>query len=152
MSWSYSGDPSNSDLDLIRFMIGDTDSVDPELQDEEIQYEIDYNTSVGVYNPLKTSIVITRRVLAKYRRLCDESVGDVDVKWSQRFTNTKATLKELESQYNSEYLGSAFAGGISVGGKATQEQNTDRVQPAFYKEFGTNKRLDPKELDAFRLL
>lgn len=41
MSFSYSADPSASPLDEARFLIGDTDSSNPIMQDEEIQYIID---------------------------------------------------------------------------------------------------------------
>lgn len=41
MSWSYSGDPSNSPLDKCRFIIGDTRPTEPLMQDQEIQYLID---------------------------------------------------------------------------------------------------------------
>jgi len=40
MASSYSGNPANSDLDYIRFVIGDTDLVSPILQDAEINYII----------------------------------------------------------------------------------------------------------------
>jgi len=40
MSWTYSGDPSSSDKDKIRFLIGDTDEFEPIMQDEEINYLI----------------------------------------------------------------------------------------------------------------
>ena len=40
MSWSYSGDPSSSELDKCRFLIGDTNEAAPIMQDEEIQYII----------------------------------------------------------------------------------------------------------------
>lgn len=38
MTWTYSGDPSKSDLDRYRFLISDTIETDPVLQDEEINY------------------------------------------------------------------------------------------------------------------
>lgn len=41
MSFSYSGDPSSSSLDAARFLLGDTDSSNPIMQDEEIQYILD---------------------------------------------------------------------------------------------------------------
>jgi hypothetical protein len=41
MAWSYAGNPSSSDKDKYRFLIGDTDSTDAILQDEEIQYVLD---------------------------------------------------------------------------------------------------------------
>lgn len=41
MSFSYSGDPKSSEVDAMRFLIGDTDANQPIMQDEEIQYIID---------------------------------------------------------------------------------------------------------------
>jgi len=40
MSWNYSGNPASSELDELRFIIGDTNSAEPIMQDEEIQYLI----------------------------------------------------------------------------------------------------------------
>lgn len=48
MSFTYSGDPSNSKLDAIRFELGDTSPVMPLLQDEEIQYLIHTSASENV--------------------------------------------------------------------------------------------------------
>jgi hypothetical protein len=36
MSFSYSGNPSSSDHDAVRFLVGDTDSSQPKVSDEEI--------------------------------------------------------------------------------------------------------------------
>lgn len=44
MAFTYSGDPSASDLDLLRFTIGDTDSTEPLMQDAE------YNYLIGQYS------------------------------------------------------------------------------------------------------
>lgn len=41
MSFTYSGDPSKSDLDAARFLIGDTDNTSQIMQDEEIKYIMD---------------------------------------------------------------------------------------------------------------
>lgn len=38
MAWTYSGDPSKSELDQYRFLISDTDANEPVLQDEEVSY------------------------------------------------------------------------------------------------------------------
>lgn len=38
MAWTYSGDPTKSDLDNYRFLTGDTDSTFPLLQDEEVSF------------------------------------------------------------------------------------------------------------------
>lgn len=41
MSWSYSGDPSKSEIDAYRFAIQDTDTSCQIMQNEEIQYILD---------------------------------------------------------------------------------------------------------------
>lgn len=41
MAWTYSGDPTSSELDKYRFFLGDTDPEEPILQDGEIQFVID---------------------------------------------------------------------------------------------------------------
>lgn len=38
MTWTYSGDPSTSPKDEVRFLLGDTDTNDQLIQDEEIEY------------------------------------------------------------------------------------------------------------------
>lgn len=41
MSWTYSGDPSTSEIDELRFILADIDKASPIFQDEELQYLID---------------------------------------------------------------------------------------------------------------
>lgn len=49
MSWSYSGNPKESPIDEVRFLVGDTNKNEPILQDEEIQYLIDeYGANANV--------------------------------------------------------------------------------------------------------
>ena len=45
MTWTYSGDPSLSELDSYRFKIGDTISTEPVLQNEEILYVLNTYTN-----------------------------------------------------------------------------------------------------------
>lgn len=42
--FSYSGDPENSTLDRYRFLVGDTDSTCPIMQDQEIMYIVNTYT------------------------------------------------------------------------------------------------------------
>lgn len=140
MAWSYSGNPADSDLDELRFKIGDTNIKNPELQNEELQFIIDDLTASGTYAVLTAAIVAVRALLAKVAALIDEKVGDVDVKWSQKYKNFKQLLKDFTAEAAKSTLTSAYAGGISIADKHNQEQNTDRVKPTFTKEFGKNKR------------
>lgn len=40
MAWTYSGNPASSARDALRFLIGDTNSAEPIMQDEELDYLI----------------------------------------------------------------------------------------------------------------
>lgn len=41
MAATYTGDPLNNDIDRLRFLVGDTDTDSPLMQDAEYQYIID---------------------------------------------------------------------------------------------------------------
>ena len=41
MSFTYTLDPTNVPIDEIRLLIGDTDTTDQQLQNEELQYYLD---------------------------------------------------------------------------------------------------------------
>lgn len=71
MSWSYSGNPQNSLLDEIRFLVGDTNEAEPILQDEEIQYLIEEHGSN--LNALKHAVF--SRVAVIFARAIKRSLG-----------------------------------------------------------------------------
>lgn len=68
MSFSYSGDPSNSQLDECRFLLGDTDESQPILQDEEIDYIITtYSSNLNTlrYNLFKQAATVFARAIKR---------------------------------------------------------------------------------------
>jgi len=132
VSWSYSGNPASSPKDEVRFLIGDTNSSDPQLQDGEISYTIGlvYGSSPvpanGNYVP---AIYCADALIAKYARAVSKSVGDLHVTYSDRLKQyqelaarlrMRATLAQV--QFN--------AGGESIGEKIAAYANWDLIQPA----------------------
>lgn len=65
MSFNYSGDPSKSELDAARFLIGDTDKSAPIMQDEEIKYIIDtyggFDTNTAKYQLFNRAATLLAR-------------------------------------------------------------------------------------------
>lgn len=122
MTWTYSGNPAGSDLDQVRFLIGDTDTDDQQLTNEEIAYLL------TIYpNPAGAALGAARGLFSKYARYCDQKTGDIDIKYSQRRDAYAALMLQLQ-------LGMApvpYAGGISVSDKEIDEDDADRVDPAF---------------------
>lgn len=77
MSFSYSGDPSNSDLDLVRFLLWDTDETDVYLSDEEIGYML-----TTWQHPYEAARACAERLAAKFTRMADhisKTVGDLTI-------------------------------------------------------------------------
>ena len=138
MSWNYSHNPKNSAKDEVRFLIGDTNSKDPLLQDEEINYLLErYNNY-----PMNASIEACEMVVSKFSRQADESVGGVSKSFSQKAT---AYLKLRDMLRTRMAINGArpYAGGISVSDKQKNDQNSDLAPPTFTKHQFENKQVAP---------
>lgn len=123
MTWTYTGDPCGSQLDAIRFAIGDTDSTDPLLTDEELNYLL--KQSGGATQAAALSAC--RRLLAKFARCVDTRTGDIDVKYSQRIEHIKTQMEMIRQ----ESVPTPYAGGIRVSDIENVQDDEDRQGPQF---------------------
>jgi hypothetical protein len=118
MTYSYSKNPKDSLLDEIRFMIGDTDSMNPFLQDEEINFALKKFDS-EIY---QTAIFLCRRILIAASKLSDSISGMEQVRGSQIQAQFKQRISDLERErLEAESLG-ICAGGLSIPRKFTDKQ------------------------------
>lgn len=131
MTWSYSGDPSASLLDEMRFILGDTtpsNGLNPNnelLQNEEINY------ALNKYPDFFTAaVVLCEAIIAKFTRMVDEKTGDEAVTASQRAAQYRNMAADLRQKigFNSLQL---YAGGASKTENEKSECDTDRVKPQF---------------------
>ncbi len=125
MTWTYSGDPSDSSRDEVRFLVGDTDSTDELVSDEEIAYAI-----VEESNNLLAAAKVAKAIMAKFARLVDKTVGDLKLNYSQRLAAYKELIEQL-TERGTESAGMPYSGGISISDKKTIRDNSDRVDPTF---------------------
>lgn len=123
MSFTYEGDPTASDLDALRFTIGDTNSADPQLSDEELLYLLSLNNGV-----LEAAIDAVDGLIAKYARLVDKSVDGLKYSYSQRHTGYMNLRDKLVSRQNRKDNIGVVATGISVSDKQVLTDDTDYVQ------------------------
>ena len=143
MTWTYGGDPSASALAAIRFLTGDTDTNDQLINDEEIAWT---NNQVTGSDTATTALYeVSYRVMvaiaSKFRRLADQSVGDLKVDMFQKATNAREQAALLKQQALREgNTPTPYAGGISVSDKEIDEENSDIVQPYFSRGQWTNSR------------
>lgn len=91
MTWTYV-DPNTSDRDKIRFLIGDTDSSDPLLSDEEIAFTLS-EAGGSVYQAGHDSCYA---IAAKFSRMAaSKSVGDLSISYSDRAAAFAAQAERL---------------------------------------------------------
>lgn len=91
MSFTYNAaDLDTSDLYQVRFKIGDTDSSDALLQDEEINYLLAEYVSVK-----KASIQCCLNLAAKFARQVDYKLGPHSVSASKRATHFRQLAQDL---------------------------------------------------------
>jgi|TARA_R100000655_G_scaffold1922_3_gene7232 hypothetical protein len=134
MAWSYSGDPDSSALDAIRFLIGDTDTNDQLLANEEITWTNSQvtgsTTSTDALYTVAYRCMVT--IASKFSRLADQSIGDMKVDMSQKAEGARLQAKELKALAQSEGgTPTPYAGGITVTDKDIDRENSDLVQPSF---------------------
>jgi hypothetical protein len=96
--WSYSGNPSASPLDEVRFLIGDVDAGDPQMTNDEITYLL----RLAGGNTVSAAISGVRGLIARYARTVDEAktVGDLSLstRASGRVEQYEKVLAALSEQ------------------------------------------------------
>jgi hypothetical protein len=134
MAWTYSGNPSSSALDEIRYLIGDTIQTKPwTLQDAEIQYAIDlYSAHPPVIGQnYRAAAEAAQNILTKLMgAINDKKVGDLSI------SVNNSALTFFRGAYNrlralaTLHAVPPYLGGYSHSEKQAQDANPDRVQLA----------------------
>lgn len=96
MSFSYTGNPKDSTVNEIRFIVGDTNKANYLLEDEEIQYMIDKYTDVN-----QAIYEILQNMLNKVASEVSEKLGPQEVKNNEKFMNYKELANFYRKQINS---------------------------------------------------
>lgn len=124
MTWSYTA-PTSGNKDAVRFLIGDTDTTDQQLSDEEITYVL------SQYSSLYMAAANCCDALAnKFSRQVQKTVGKISLAANQRATAYREAAALLRSKRNAEGL-AMFIGGRSLSDKQSFGDNADAVQPSF---------------------
>ena len=137
-TWTYSGNPGSSAKDQTRYLIGDTDSTDPLLNDTEIAWVLSqYNNT-----PINAAIRCCESIISKFSRMADETVGQVKINFSQKAQNMRDLQTTLVNRLAMEDC-APFAGGITVSSKQVNRQNANLVRPDFTKHMMENYDIAP---------
>lgn len=130
MTWTY--DPTGlgtstaaERLNAVRLLVGDTDTSDQQLQDEEITFSLD-QASDNIYN---AAVWCANTIASKYsRRVTTELDGALRAEYSdlaRNYRELSIQLRENARRYSGGALG-VEAGGISISEINTARSDTDR--------------------------
>ena len=135
MSWSYSASDlttttSAGRINTVRLLVGDTDTTDQLVQNEEITFALS-QTGDNVYY---AAVWICRTIAAKFSRMVTTTLdGALSANYSDKAKQYNQLAVQIEAQ-GKKTSGKALgvsAGGISVSAMDLANATTDRVTPAF---------------------
>jgi hypothetical protein len=136
MTFSYSVDQLNTNpVYFIRDQIGDADSTDPLLQDEEIAAAVGSNSSI-----YSAAADCCRKIANRFARKVDQAAGGMKLAFSQAFKAYSASAIRFDvmaTQIGSGAGGAAgtagasLFGGISISDKLNNELDQNRVPTVF---------------------
>ena len=124
MSFSYTGNPGDNDIDTVRFYCQDTSDVDPLLSDEEIQYLID-KWSENTQSLIYVASVACEVIAGKFAREVSYSADGVTVsgdQLQQKYNDLASSLRDL-------YKADGVAVGPDAGGIMPGEEFDPDVKP-----------------------
>lgn len=127
--FSYSGDPSTSALDAIRFYSQDIDESDPLVSDEEIAFIVNNWVKVSD-NPLFLAAVVCDVISAKFAREISFSADGVSVGASDLQEKYSVLADSLRAQYSAQDIG----GIPSAGGMIAGEEFDPSVEPLVWSK------------------
>lgn len=135
MAWSYNATnltttTASGRLNSVRLLVGDTDTTDQLVQDEEITFALG-QTGDNIYY---AAAWVCRTIAAKFSRMVDTQLdGALQANYSDRAKQYQQLAVQVENQgkkTSGKSLG-VFAGGISNNDMSVANQDEDRVKPAF---------------------
>lgn len=139
MAWSYSGDPATSTRDAVRFLIGDTDTNDQLISNEEINYFV---TEFG--NARRSASEAARSIAAKFARLMNRSIGGLSADFSAKYRQYLELADSLLSKEEMKPV-TLYISGYSKSAKEAVELDSDRESTFSRKGIMDNKRSYPSD-------
>lgn len=122
--FTYSGDPSKSLKDEVRFLVGDTAKSRALFDDREIVYQ-----TVKTPNPRLAAAELLEAKAAEFSSQADLRVGDVSKAFGKIAENMRMSAAVLRREALKRAV--PFFGGLTKSGKVELESRTDDIQPAF---------------------
>lgn len=127
MSWSFD-DTLSTDRDLVRILIGDTNTNDQLMSNESIDKVLTLQTNVNL-----AAARCCEMIAAKYARQVNTTNMSLSVQAADRYAHYIELATTLRDQDVSEAIQYATIkpGGLTISEKNTLDADTDARQPSF---------------------
>lgn len=132
MSWSYSGEPSSSVKDAVRFNLQDTDESAPLLEDAEILYAIAKEApgaTPTMGEVLSATALCMEALERRFSMAADVKEGALEIKSSARAKVYREAAAKL--RLRAAGMHAPFSGGMSESEKQARAEATNEVPPLF---------------------
>lgn len=127
MTWTYSGNPADSDRDKVRFLVFDTDTNEQLLSDEEIAWLLTEQTNIYL-----AAANAAEAIAAKFAKDITRSAVGLSANVGNRAQFYLELANKLRDQVGTtNKRAEVFAGGLTISGKDTLDSDSDAVQPGF---------------------
>ena len=137
MAWSYDPTDLNTTtasgrLNTVRLLVGDTDTTDQQVQNEEVTFSLSENGNNVYYS----GAWIARAIASKYsRKVNTELSGALKADYSDLVTHYNSLADNLE--YQGKTSGASvgvLAGGITKSTVEAIRQDTNRIEGSFRRD------------------
>jgi hypothetical protein len=151
LSFSYSGDPSNSPNDAVRFEVQDTINTNFLLADEEVAYAILQEAGTepaGGYTMaqiLSSAAHCCEALVRRFSMQADTQLGQLKITYSKMAVGFAQRAVEL--RLRAQGMQGPYVGGISESDKIGILSNPDYVRPSFTRDEFNNPWTGPQSGD-----
>lgn len=142
MSWTYSGNPTTSPKDAVRFWCQDTSSERPLLSDEEIAYLVAMAAPIWS-NDIATAALAADAIVAKFSGEPTVSGDGVSIDFTTVVTQYRALAQSLREQYDRVAGAGAMPAAFGIDLIAVHDPSVR--PPSFGKGFTDNPRAGNQE-------
>ena len=127
MTWTYSGNPADSDRDRVRFLVFDTDVNEQLINDEEIAWLLSEQSNIYM-----AAANTAEAIAAKFAKDITRNAVGLSASVGNRAQFYLELADKLRAQMSTTNKhGEVFAGGLTISGKQALDDDPDAVQPAF---------------------
>jgi hypothetical protein len=147
MSWSYSAE-SDQPKDAVRLLVGDVDSSDPLVTDEEISQFVELYPG-DVYSAAATVCEVIAAKLAREVSHSGDGLSFSGGELMKHYLELADRLRRLSKRLKSKKV-TPYVGGISWAEREKADQDADKIQTAFRSHMHDNPGAGPGSEDELR--